>query len=62
MATRESNQVPMEPPGSTDHLDLSTAVHVALPNLMLSTETISLRMPAALLESIKIEASKREVP
>jgi hypothetical protein len=52
----------MEPPGSTDHLDLSTAVHVALPNLMLSTETISLRMPAALLESIKIEASKREVP
>lgn len=27
-----------------------------------STKTISLRMPAALLETIKIEANKRDVP
>ena len=33
-----------------------------MPNLKLSTETISLRMPAALLETIKIEANKRDVP
>ncbi len=64
MATRKTTalQVPTEPTDSTDHLDLSKAVRVALPNLKLSTETISLRMPATLLESIKIEANKRDVP
>ena len=64
MATRKTTalQVPTEPADSTDHLDLSKAVRVALPNLKLSTETISLRMPATLLESIKIEANKRDVP
>ena len=64
MATRKTTalQVPTEPGDSTDHLDLSKAVRVALPNLKLSTETISLRMPATLLESIKIEANKRDVP
>lgn len=55
-------RVPTEPANSTAHLDLSKAVRVALPNLKLSTETISLRMPATLLESIKIESNKREVP
>jgi predicted DNA binding CopG/RHH family protein len=44
------------------HLDLSQAVRVSLPNLKLSTETISLRMPTTLLETIKIEANKRDVP
>lgn len=64
MATRKNNplQVPAEPADSTDHLDLSKAVRVSLPNLKLSTETISLRMPATLLETIKIEANKRDVP
>ena len=37
-------------------------MRVSLPNLKLSTETVSLRMPATLLESIKIEANKRDVP
>jgi len=64
MATKKTSalQVPKEAPDSTDHLDLSKAVRVSLPNLKLSTETISLRMPATLLESIKIEANKRDVP
>ncbi|MFU8893728.1 MAG: CopG family antitoxin [Luteolibacter sp.] len=64
MATRKTTtlQVPTEPADSTDHLDLSKAVRIALPNLKLSSETISLRMPATLLESIKIEANKRDVP
>lgn len=64
MATRKTHtlQVPTETTDSTDHLDLSKAVRVSLPNLKLSTETISLRMPAALLETIKIEANKRDVP
>ncbi len=64
MATKKTTalQVPSEATGSTDHLDLSKAVRVSLPNLKLSTETISLRMPASLLETIKIEANKRDVP
>ena len=64
MATRKSEplQVPREAADSTAHLDLSKAVRVSLPNLKLSTETISLRMPATLLETIKIEANKRDVP
>ena len=64
MATRnpEARQVPREAADSTAHLDLARAVRVALPNLKLSTETISLRMPASLLDAIKIEAHKRDVP
>lgn len=64
MATKKtaSLQVPTEPTDSTDHLDLSKAVRTSLPNLKLTTETISLRMPSTLLETIKIEANKRDVP
>ncbi len=64
MATRKTKplKVPREAADSTGHLDLSKAVRVSLPNLKLSTETISLRMPATLLETIKIEANKRDVP
>jgi predicted DNA binding CopG/RHH family protein len=64
MATRKTTtlQVPTEPADSTVHLDLTRAQRVSMPNLKLSTETISLRMPAALLETIKIEANKRDVP
>jgi hypothetical protein len=64
MATRKTTtlQVPTEPGDSTVHLDLTRAQRVSMPNLKLSTETISLRMPAALLETIKIEANKRDVP
>ena len=58
----KSLQIPRESSTSTDHLDLSQAVRVALPNLKLSTETISLRVPGALLDAIKIEANKRDVP
>lgn len=64
MATRKSTalQIPTESTDSTDHLNLFKVVRVSLSNLKLSTETISLRMPATLLESIKIEANKRDVP
>ena len=64
MVTRktEPRQVPREPVDSTAHLDLSKALAVTMPNLKLSTETISLRVPATLLEAIKIEANRRDVP
>jgi len=48
--------------GSTDHLDLTQAARVSMPNLKFSTETISLRMPVSLLGRIKREANRKDVP
>ena len=47
---------------STDHVDWSKAQRVRFPNLKPSTKPISLRLPVALLEKIKTEANKRDVP
>jgi predicted DNA binding CopG/RHH family protein len=47
---------------STEYLDWSKAERVRFPNLKLSTQSISLRLPVSLLEQIKIEANKRDVP
>jgi predicted DNA binding CopG/RHH family protein len=47
---------------STDYVDWSTARRVTFPNLKLSTTTISLRLPQSLLDRIKVEANKRDVP
>ena len=43
-------------------LDWSKAQQVVFPDLKPSTETISLRMPAPLLNAIKREANRRDVP
>jgi predicted DNA binding CopG/RHH family protein len=43
-------------------VDWSTARHVVFPNLKASTETISLRLPTALLSDLKVLANKRDVP
>ncbi len=47
---------------STDYLDWSQAQHARLPNVKLSTASISIRLPVSLLERIKVEANKRDVP
>jgi predicted DNA binding CopG/RHH family protein len=47
---------------STDYVDWSKAQRVHFPNLKLSTQSISLRLPLGLLERIKIAANKRDVP
>ncbi len=47
---------------SSEYLDLSRAERAVLPNLKLSTKTISLRLPQGLLDSIKVEANKRDMP
>ncbi len=47
---------------SADYLDLSMAERARFPNLKLSTASISLRLPQALLERIKIAANRRDVP
>ena len=47
---------------SSEYLDLSKAQRTVLPNLKLSTKTISLRLPEGLLDNIKVEANKRDMP
>ena len=47
---------------SSEYVDLSKAERAMLPNLKPSTKTISLRLPEGLLDSIKIEANKRDMP
>jgi len=47
---------------STDYLDWQKAKATVLPNLKPSTQTISLRLPQHLLDSIKTAANARDVP
>ncbi len=47
---------------SSDRVDWSKAERVRLPNLKPSTTSISLRLPVALLDQIKVAANKRDVP
>jgi len=47
---------------STEYVDWSKAKLARFPNLKPSTKTISLRLPDSLLDRIKIEANKRDMP
>jgi predicted DNA binding CopG/RHH family protein len=47
---------------SSDYVDWLKAETISLPNLKPSTKTISLRLPETLLDRIKIEANKRDMP
>ena len=47
---------------SADYLDWSDAKEVVMPKLKPSTHTISLRLPKAMLEELKVLANKRDVP
>ena len=47
---------------SSDYVDWTQAKAASMPNLKPSTKTISLRLPEGLLDSIKIEANKRDMP
>lgn len=47
---------------SSDYVDWQQACPAFFPNLKPSTKTISLRLPEGLLERIKIEANKRDMP
>ena len=47
---------------SSHYVDWSKAKSARFPNLKPSTQAISLRLPASLLDDIKIEANKRDVP
>jgi predicted DNA binding CopG/RHH family protein len=47
---------------STDYVDWSKAQRVTFGRLKPSTQTISIRLPEALLEDLKLLANKRDVP
>ena len=47
---------------SSEYADWKNAQSVSMPNLKPSTKTISLRLPESLLDSIKIEANRRDMP
>ena len=47
---------------STEYLDWSKAQRMRFPKLKPSTQSISLRLPISLLEQIKVEANRRDVP
>jgi len=60
---RQTAYVPAEANASTAHLDLRTAVLApAMPNLKFSSESVTLRMPTALLVKLKSLANQRDVP
>ena len=47
---------------TTDYVDWSKAKRVTFPNLKLTTQSISLRLPLWMLESIKTIANRQDVP
>jgi predicted DNA binding CopG/RHH family protein len=47
---------------STEFVDWKKAQRAQFPNLKPSTKTISLRLPESLLDRIKVEANKRDMP
>ena len=60
--TEAEEQAFWESLDSNDYVNWKQARPAALPNLKPSTKTISLRLPEMLLERIKIEANKRDMP
>ena len=47
---------------STDFIDWGTARKTKLPNLRPTLRTISIRLPASMIEDLKILANKHDVP
>ena len=61
-ANEAAERAVWESQDSPDYVDWSKAQRIVLPNLKPSTQTISLRLPQHLLESIKAAANARDVP
>ncbi|MBU3601747.1 BrnA antitoxin family protein [Polynucleobacter sp. AM-25C3] len=47
---------------ASDYFDLSKAKRVTMPNLKLTTASISLRLSQSFLEGVKLQANKMDVP
>ena len=61
-ATEAEERAFWESHDSSEYLDWSKAKSVVMPNLKPTTQTISLRLPLHLLETIKAAANSRDVP
>lgn len=46
----------------SEYFDMSHPIKMVFPNLKLSNELISFRLPSSLLYAIKVEANKRDMP
>lgn len=47
---------------STEYVDYKTLEHWQFPNLKLTTKPITLRLPAGMIDRLKIEAHKMDIP
>ena len=47
---------------STEYIDWSKARRLRFPNLKPATRSVSIRLPLALIEALKVEANRRDVP
>lgn len=48
---------------STDHLDLSKAIQAPdMPHLRPSTVTVNLRMPLSMVNELKLQSNKQDIP
>lgn len=61
-ATERAEREYWETHDAGDLVDWASARQAIFPNLKASTETISLRLPSALLSDLKALANKRDVP
>jgi predicted DNA binding CopG/RHH family protein len=61
-ATEAEERAYWESHDSSGQVDWSKVPRVRFPKLKPSTTSISLRLPLGLLERIKVEANKRDVP
>lgn len=61
-ATEAEERAYWESTDSADRLDWSKARRATFPRLKPTTTSISLRLPVALLDRIKVAANKRDVP
>ncbi len=61
-ANEQEEQLFWSEQDSADYVNWEQAERMILPNLKLSTKTISLRLPETMIEQLKLLANKRDVP
>jgi len=47
---------------STEYVDWSKAERVSFPNLKLTTKPVTVRLPQSMIDRLKIQAHKRDMP
>lgn len=47
---------------SNNYIDWKKAKNVSLPNLKLTTKSISIRLPESMIEELKVLANKKDIP